>query len=134
MKKVIYYFALLSLVSFHSAHAENINVLLHLNDKAKIPHLTNNIINLRKGLGEDVNIQVVINGRAVTSMIRGNKLIEEKIKSMHDNNATIGICHYPMRNNNINESRLIDGVTVLKEGGIVRIVDLQKDGYHYIKL
>lgn len=134
MKKIIYLFALLSFASFNTAHAENINVLLHLNDKAKIPHLANNIINLRKGLGEDVNIQVVINGHAVTSMLSGNKLIEEKVKSMMDNNASIGLCHYAMRNNRINEDRLIEGVTILKEGGIVSIVNLQKEGYHYIKL
>ena len=44
MIKIIYLFALLSFASFKTAHAEDINVLLHINDKAKIPHLSNNIM------------------------------------------------------------------------------------------
>ena len=122
------------LLPFETALADNINVLLHLNDKAKILHLEKNIINLRKGLGKDVNIQVVINGRAVTAMLSGNKLIEEKVKSMREQNASIGICHYTMSNNNVNEDRLVEGVSILKEGGIVTIVKLQQEGYIYIKL
>lgn len=134
MKKIIYLLTLLALLPFKTALADNINVLLHLNDKAKIPHLEKNIINLRKGLGEDVNIQVVINGRAVTAMLSGNTLTEEKVKSMREQNASIGICHYAMSNNNVNEDRLIEGVSILKEGGIVTIVKLQQEGYIYIKL
>jgi intracellular sulfur oxidation DsrE/DsrF family protein len=134
MKKIIYLLTLLALLPFETALADNINVLLHLNDKAKIPHLEKNIINLRKGLGEDVNIQVVINGRAVTAMLSGNTLTEEKVKSMREQNASIGICHYAMSNNNVNEDRLIEGVSILKEGGIVTIVKLQQQGYIYIKL
>jgi intracellular sulfur oxidation DsrE/DsrF family protein len=134
MKKIIYLLTLLTLLPFQTALAENINVLLHLNDKAKIPHLEKNIINLRKGLGEDVNIRVVINGRAVTAMLSGNTLIEEKVKSMLEQNASIGICHHAMRNNHVNEERLVEGVSILEEGGIVTIVKLQQKGYIYIKL
>jgi intracellular sulfur oxidation DsrE/DsrF family protein len=115
MLKIIYLLTFLTLLPFETALADNINVLLHLNDKAKIPHLEKNIINLRKGLGEEVNIQVVINGRAVTAMLSGNKLIEEKEKSMREQNASIGICHYAMSNNNVNEDRLVEGVSILKE-------------------
>ena len=134
MKKIIYLLTFLVLLPFETALADNINVLLHLNDKAKIPHLEKNIINLRKGLGEDANIQVVINGRAVTAMLSGNTLTEEKVKSMREQNASIGICHYAMSNNNVNEDRLVEGVSILKEGGIVTIVKLQQEGYIYIKL
>lgn len=134
MKKIFYLLTFLTLLPFETALAENINVVLHLNDTAKIPHLEKNIINLRKGLGEDVNIQVVINGRAVKSMLSGNKLIEEKVQSMRAQNASIGLCHHAMRNNNVNESRLIEGVSILEEGGIVTLVNLQREGYHYIKL
>ena len=134
MKKIIYLVTLLTLLPVHNALAENVNVLLHLNDKAKIPHLEKNIINLRKGLGKDANIRVVINGRAVTAMLSGNKLIEEKVKSMREQNASIGLCHHAMRNNNVNADRLVDGVTILEEGGVVTIVKLQQKGYLYIKI
>lgn len=134
MKKIFSLLIFLTLLPVKAVYAENINVLLHLNDKAKIPHLEKNIINLRKGLGEDANIQVVINGRAVTAMLNGNKLIQDKVKSMREQNANIGICHYAMRNNNVKEERLVEGVSILQEGGVVTIVKLQQKGYIYIKL
>ena len=134
MKKIFSLLIILTLLPVNAVFAEAINVLLHVNDKAKIPHLEKNIINLRKGLGADANIQVVINGRAVTAMLNGNKLIEEKVQSMLRQNANIGICHYAMRNNNVNEDRLVEGVSILQEGGVVTIVKLQQKGYVYIKL
>ena len=53
---------------------------------------------------------------------------------MLEQNASIGIYHYAMSINNVNEDRLVEGVSILKEGGIVTIVKLQQEGYIYIKL
>jgi intracellular sulfur oxidation DsrE/DsrF family protein len=39
-----------------------------------------------------------------------------------------------MSNNNVNEDRLVEGVYILEEGGIVTIGKLQQKGYIYIKL
>jgi len=57
-----------------------------------------------------------------------------KDKSMRENNARIGLYHHAMRNNNVNENRLIEGVFIIAESGIVSIINLQGQGYHYIKL
>ena len=134
MKKYLYLIAILIFTPYQNALAGNTNVVLHLNDTAKLPHLEKNIINIRKGLGKEVNIRVIINGRAVTAMLSGNNLIEDKVKSMLDNGAKIGLCHNAMRNNNVKQNHLIEGVTILPEGGIVTIIKLQKDGYAYIKI
>ncbi len=134
MKAFIYLFVLLLFSPWQSALADSTKVVMHLNDTSKLPHLEKNIGNIRKGMGEDVDIQVVINGRAVSAMLSGNKLVEDKVKSMLSNNAKIGLCHTAMRNNNVNEHLLIDGVTILPEGGIVTLIKLQKDGYAYIKI
>ncbi len=134
MKAFIYLLILLLFSPWQSALAESTKVVMHLNDTSKLPHLEKNIGNIRKGMGEDVDIQVVINGRAVSAMLSGNKLVEDKVKSMLSNNAKIGLCHTAMRNNNVNEHLLIDGVTILPEGGIVTLIKLQKDGYAYIKI
>ncbi len=134
MKAFIYLFILLLFSPWQSALAESTKVVMHLNDTSKLPHLEKNIGNIRKGMGEDVDIQVVINGRAVSAMLSGNKLVEDKVKSMLSNNAKIGLCHTAMRNNNVNEHLLIDGVTILPEGGIVTLIKLQKAGYAYIKI
>lgn len=134
MKTFLYLFVLLIFSPWQSALAESTNVVMHLNDTSKLPHLEKNIGNIRKGMGEDVDIQVVINGRAVSAMLRGNTLIEDKVKSMLSNNAKIGLCHTAMRNNNVHEDLIIKGVTILPEGGMVTIIKLQKAGYAYIKI
>ena len=85
MKTFLYLFVLLILSPWHSALAESTNVIMHLNDTSKLPHLEKNIGNIRKSMGEDIDIQVVINGRAVSAMLRGNTLIEDKVKSMLSN-------------------------------------------------
>ena len=134
MKTFLYLFVLLIFSPWQSALAESTNVVMHLNDTSKLPHLEKNIGNIRKGMGEDVDIQVVINGRAVSAMLSGNTLIEDKVKSMLSNNAKIGLCHTAMRNNNVHEDLIIKGVTILPEGGMVTIIKLQKAGYAYIKI
>ena len=134
MKTFLYLFVLLIFSPWQSALAESTNVIMHLNDTSKLPHLEKNIGNIRKGMGEDVDIQVVINGRAVSAMLSGNTLIEDKVKSMLSNNAKIGLCHTAMRNNNVHEDLIIKGVTILPEGGMVTIIKLQKAGYAYIKI
>lgn len=134
MKTFLYLFVLLILSPWQSALAESTNVVMHLNDTSKLPHLEKNIGNIRKSMGEDIDIQVVINGRAVSAMLRGNTLIEDKVKSMLSNNAKIGLCHTAMRNNNVHDDLIIKGVTILPEGGMVTIIKLQKAGYAYIKI
>ena len=115
-----------TLLPVSAVFAETINGLLHVNDKARISHLGKDIINLRKSLGADTNIQVVINGRAVTAMLNGNKLIEEKVQSMRKQNANTGISHYAMRNNNVIEDRLVEGASILQEGGVVTILSCSR--------
>ena len=53
---------------------------------------------------------------------------------MREKNAKIGLYHHAMRNNNVNENRLIEGVFIMAEGGIESIIKLQRQDYHYIKL
>ena len=134
MKKTIYLIALFFCVIYQNAQADGTKVVLHLNDTAKLPQLEKNIDNLRIALGQDADIRVIINGRATTAMLRGNTLIETKVKSMLDNHAKIGLCHTSMRNNNIDTKHIIKGVSVLPEGALETIINLQNEGYTYIKI
>ena len=38
---------------------------------------------------------------------------------MREKNAGIGLYHHAMRNNNVNENRLIEGISILAEGSIM---------------
>jgi len=135
--KLIKRFVLMTLVLLlpvSSLLAEEHKVVFHLNDTAKLPNLEKGVYNLRKSLGDDVDIQVVINGRVVTSMLSGNRLVEDKVNSMLANDVEIGLCHNAIKNHKVNTSLLIEGVSILEQGGYVAILELQKKGYVYIKI
>lgn len=134
MKKYLYLIAILIFTPCQNALAGNTNVILHLNDKSKLPQLEKNVANLRKSMGDDLGIRVIINGKAITAMLSGNKLIEDKVNSMLTNNAKIGLCHTSMHNNNIDRKHIIKGVSVLPEGALQTIINLQNEGYLYIKI
>jgi len=134
MRKYLYLIAILIFTPYQNALAGNTNVILHLNDTAKLPQLEKNVANLRKGMGDNLGIRVIINGKAITAMLSGNKLVEKKVKSMLDNDAEIGLCHTSMRNNNIDKKHIIKGVSVLPDGALPTIIKLQNEGYLYIKI
>lgn len=132
--KQIVVLLLLLLVPTTPILAEEYKVVFHLNDMAKLPNLEKGVINLKNSLGDGVDIQVVINGRVVTSMLSGNRLVEEKVQSMLGNGASVGLCHNAIKTHNVNTNLLIEGVSVLSMGGYVTILELQKKGYVYIKI
>ena len=134
MKIYLYLIAILIFTPCQNALAGKTNVILHLNDKSKLPQLEKNVANLRKSIGDDLGIRVIINGKAITAMLSGNRLIEDKINSMLANDAKIGLCHTSMRNNNIDKKHIIKGVTVLPDGALPTIINLQNEGYLYIKI
>ncbi len=128
-------FSLFLLFQSYIIHAEEpIKIVLHINDTFKLTHLNNSVKNLRKELGENAKIKVVINGKAVQSMLKNNKPSTKIINSILQNNVDIGLCHNAVRNHHVNKNMLIKGLKVLPKDGNVSIINLQKQGYIYIKM
>ena len=113
---------------------EQTKILLHMNDVYKLSHLQRSVQNLRNELGNDVHIRVVINGKAVQLMLKTDKTSVTVVDSMLENNVEIGLCHNAVRNNNVKTDMLIEGVSVLETDGNVTIINLQREGYRYIKI
>ncbi len=113
--------------------AEKLKVVLHLNNQHKLHVLENNIANLRKSFGDRVEIVVVVNGPAVTQFAKFSKT-ESRIRDMLDQQAEISVCSNAMRNNDLLRQQLLDGIVYLEQGGVARLVELQQQGYSYIKI
>jgi len=105
-----------------------------MNDTFKLEHLKKSVINIRNELGNRAIIKIVINGKAVQLMLKDNKVSSDIVTILLKNKADIGLCHNAIKNNNIKKSLLIAGVRVLPEDGNVTIINLQKEGYVYIKI
>ncbi|HEY9202216.1 MAG TPA: DsrE family protein [Gammaproteobacteria bacterium] len=116
-----------------SAAASQSKVVLHLNTPQKMTMLVNNVKNLREKLGPKADIVVVINGPAVS---RFSTLAEsrEQLDELLTEKAEVMICSYAMSNRNLTRVQLLEGTTFLENGGVAKLVELQQDGYAYIKL
>ena len=116
------------------AEGENLSVVLHINDGFKLGHLGKSVKNIRTELGADVNINVVVNGKAVMRLLKSNVESSKIIKSIIKQNVPIGLCHNAINNNNVKPEMLIEGLEVLPTDGNVTVIKYQQQGYIYIKL
>ena len=115
-----------------SAIAEQSKVVLHVSTPQKMTMLVNNVKNLRENLGPTADIVVVINGPAV---IRFSNLAEsrEHLDQLLTENADVLICSSAMSNRKLSRVQLLEGTTYLENGGVSKLVELQQEGYIYIK-
>ena len=123
---------LLALTSNKIQAKETADVVIHINDPKKMTMLINNVVNLRKTLGKDSNLTVVVNGPAVarfTKITKSRKQLEQLLAE----NAEVAVCSFALKNKNIIKEQLYKDVIYLKDGGVAKLVELQNKGYAYIK-
>lgn len=116
------------------ASIEPLKIVLHINDAHKIGHLGNSVKNIRKELGDDVFIKVVINGKAVTRLLKSNETSAKIIQSVLKQNVPVGLCHNAVTNNRVDKRLLIEGMDILETDGNVTVINYQQQGYIYIKM
>jgi intracellular sulfur oxidation DsrE/DsrF family protein len=89
--------------------------------------------NLVQHYGEDAKIIVVANGPAVELFQKklGKAQLMENLQVL---NVEVGVCAVAMQQFDIPEDHVFPGVEVLKDTGIVRVMELQKKGYLYVKI
>jgi len=109
-------------------------IVLHFNDLFKLQHLEKSVKNIRKELGENIEIKVVVNGKAVQLMLKNDLISTQIVNHILANNADIGLCHNALKNNHVKKNMLIKGLRVLPQDGNVTLIKLQKAGYIYIKI
>jgi len=132
--KVLIAFTLLCQPAILMASDDKVKVVLHVNDKYKIGHLGKSVKNIRAEMGIDIDIRVVINGKAVTRLLKSNKSSAKIVESVLQQNVPIGLCHNAVANNRVNKSLLIEGLDVLETDGNVTVLNYQRQGYFYIKM
>ena len=123
---------LFSLLLVSGAGAEQIKVLLHLDQADQAVTLISVAEEIIKG-NPDVDVQVVVHGAAVTRLRRDDYLNAD-FQRIVDRGVHIGVCNVSMARKGVLHDSLLSGVELITEGGIARILALQKQGYSYIKI
>ena len=131
--KLIFLVVLSLVVSMSYAASEPLKVVLHVNDGYKLSDMANSVKNIRKEMA-GVVIEVVVNGKAVTRLLKSNKENTKIIQSVLKQNVSVSLCHNAVINHRIDRSLLIEGLNVLETDGNVAVLNYQSQGYVYIKM
>jgi intracellular sulfur oxidation DsrE/DsrF family protein len=122
-----------SLFFANAAWADKEKIIVHITDKRNAYVVHQAISNLIDHYGDDREIILVANGPAVelfTRMLGKETLVD----SLQINDVSIGVCSIALERYSIPQDMLFEGVEVFQDSGIVRIIELQKQGYMYVKI
>lgn len=112
-------------------------VVYHLADTEKAAFALGNIRNHIDGMGgpDKVDIVLVVHGSALT-LFRQRKAhpkLEKQVEAIVAHGVQLAACGNTMRAQDIELADLLPGFVRADEGGVVRIAQLQVDGYAYIR-
>ena len=114
-----------------------LKVVYHLNDLDKVSFVLGNIQNHFDGVGgpDHVTIALVVHGPALKAFhsASANPDISKRVGQFSKTGMEIAACGNTMKSQNVTVNELLPGFVVADKGGVVRIAELQSQGYLYLR-
>jgi uncharacterized protein len=112
-------------------------VVYHLADLDKVDFVLGNIANHYKGMGgpENVTIALVIHGPALKAFHAAGVSpdVTKRTADLSKTGLQLNACINTMRAQNVTLEDLLPGFIVADKGGVVRLAQLQAQGYAYLR-
>jgi uncharacterized protein len=112
-------------------------VVYHLSDAEKVPFVLSNIQNHIAGVGgpEYVQIVLVVHGPALKAFHKAlaDSKVQQTISNLKEEGVSLDACANTMKAQKVDENGLLPGFVKVDQGGVVRIAQLQGDGYVYLR-
>lgn len=112
-------------------------VVYHLADLDKVAFVLGNIQNHFDGMGgpDKVTIALVVHGPALKAFhaASANPEVMKRVAKYAGVGAQFAACGHTMRAQQITLKDLLPGFVAAEEGGVVRIAELQSQGYVYLR-
>jgi hypothetical protein len=112
-------------------------VVYHLADLEKVAFVLGNIRNHLEGVGgpEKVQIELVVHGPALRAFhtAKANPDTAHRLASLVKAQVKPNACINTMRGQNVTLTDLLPGFIIADRGGVVRIAELQAQGYVYLR-
>jgi hypothetical protein len=112
-------------------------VVYHLSDLDKVAFVLGNIGNHLEGVGgpEKVTIELVVHGPALKAFhaAGANPDTTRKLASLVKAQVKPNACIHSMKGQNVTLKDLLPGFAIADRGGVVRIAELQAQGYVYLR-
>jgi uncharacterized protein len=114
-----------------------LKVVYHLNDLDKVSFVLGNIQNHLDGVGgpDHVTIALVIHGQALRAFhsASANPDLSKRVGQFSKAGLELAVCGNTMKSQNVALKDLLPGFVVAERGGVVRIAELQSQGYVYLR-
>lgn len=115
-------------------------IVYHLSEAGpeKAKFVMTNAQNTITGLGGFQNfeaLEIVVHGPAVKTFMSDtiDPDLKEMVSKLVAQGVTLTMCGNTITKMNIDPSKLVSGCNIAKQGGIVRLVELQEQGYAYLR-
>jgi intracellular sulfur oxidation DsrE/DsrF family protein len=114
-----------------------LKVVYHLSDLDKVSFVLGNIQNHIDGVGGpgNVTIALVVHGQALRAFhsARANPDITRRVGQFSKAGLELAACGNTMKSQNVALNDLLPGFISADKGGVVRIAELQSQGYLYLR-
>ena len=117
--------------------AGKLKVVYHLNDFDKVNFVLGNIQNHFEGVGgpDHVTIALVVHGPALRAFhaASANPDVGKKVGQFSKAGMEMAACGNTMKSQNVSLKDLLPGFVNADKGGVVRLAELQSQGYLYLR-
>jgi uncharacterized protein len=114
-----------------------LKVVYHLNDLDKVSFVLGNIQNHLDGVGgpDHVTLALVVHGQALRAFhsAAANPDLSKRVGQFSKAGLELAVCGNTVKSQNIPLKDLLPGFIVAERGGVVRIAELQSQGYLYLR-
>ncbi len=112
-------------------------VVYHLSDLDRVSFTLSNIRNHYDGMGGPANVTIalVINGPALKAFhaASASVAVAHDIRQFARTGLSLAACGNTMQSQSVGVKDLLPGFVVADRGGVVRIAELQAEGYVYLR-
>jgi uncharacterized protein len=120
-----------------AAPPTKLKVVYHLSDLDKVSFVIGNIENHLEGVGgpDHVTIALVVHGQALRAFHAGsaNPDITRRVGQFSKARLELAACGNTMKSQKVGLKDLLPGFISADRGGVVRIAELQSQGYLYLR-
>jgi intracellular sulfur oxidation DsrE/DsrF family protein len=117
--------------------ANKLKVVYHLSDLDKVSFVVGNIQNHLDGVGgpDKVTIALVVHGQALRAFhaSAANPDLSRHIGQFSKAGLELAACGNTMKSQKVGLADLLPGFIAADKGGVVRIAELQSQGYLYLR-
>lgn len=114
-----------------------LKVVYHLNELDKVSFVLGNIQNHFDGVGgpDNVTIALVVHGQALRAFHSASASpdVSKRVGQFSKAGLQLAACGNTMVSQNVTLKDLLPGFAAAERGGVVRIAELQSQGYLYIR-